>query len=100
MAKNKRLRGKVDKVASPVVVRQRSQEQLYAEGKAIRGTCPRLSHADWKAPADRADPIEILEASNKGRLPELIPVRYGRMITSPFVFYRGAAAIMASDLAH
>ena len=47
-----------------------------------------------------SDPIEILEASNKGRLPELIPVRYGRMIPSPFVFYRGAAAIMAADLAH
>ena len=100
MAKNKRLRGKADKPASPAVVRQRSREQLYTEGKAIRDTCPRLSHADWKPPADRADPIEILEASNKGRLPELIPVRYGRMIPSPFVFYRGAAAIMAADLAH
>ena len=100
MAKNKRLRGKVDKPASPAVVRQRSREQLYAEGKAIRDTCPRESHADWKPPADRSDPIEILEASNKGRLPELIPVRYGRMIPSPFVFYRGAAAIMAADLAH
>ena len=75
------------------MVRQRSREQQYAEGKAIRDTCPRLNHADWKPPADRVDPIEILEASNKGRLPELIPVRYGRMIPSPFVFYRGAAAI-------
>ena len=82
------------------MVRQRSREQLYAEGKAIRDTCPRESHADWKPPADRSDPIEILEASNKGRLPELIPVRYGRMIPSPFVFFRGAAAIMAADLAH
>jgi hypothetical protein len=100
MAKNKRLRGKVDKPVSPAVVRQRSREQQYAEGKAIRDTCPRLNHADWKPPADRVDPIEILEASNKGRLPELIPVRYGRMIPSPFVFYRGAAAIMAADLAH
>jgi uncharacterized protein (DUF2252 family) len=99
MAKNKRLRGKVDKPVSPAVVRQRSREQQYAEGKAIRDTCPRLNHADWKPPADRVDPIEILEASNKGRLPELIPVRYGRMIPSPFVFYRGAAAIMAADLA-
>ena len=64
----------------PPAVRQGSREQQYAEGKAIRDTCPRLSHADWKPPADRADPIEMLEASNKGRLPELIPVRYGRMI--------------------
>ncbi len=99
MAKNKRLRGKVDKPARPAVVQQRSREQLYAEGKAIRDSCPRVSHADWKPAADRPDPIEILEASNKGRLPELIPVRYGRMIPSPFVFFRGAAAIMAADLA-
>ena len=100
MAKNKRLRGKVDKPVSPAVVRQRSREQLYTEGKSIRDICARVSHADWKPPADRVDPIEILEASNKGRLPELIPVRYGRMIPSPFVFFRGAAAIMAADLAH
>jgi len=61
---------------------------------------PRVSHADWKPPADRPDPIQILEASNEGRFPELIPFRYGRMIPSPFVFFRGAAAIMAADLAH
>ena len=71
------------------VVRQRSRDQLYKEGKALRDSCPRISHADWNP-----------EGSNKGRLPELIPVRYGRMIPSPFVFYRGAAAIMAADLAH
>jgi uncharacterized protein (DUF2252 family) len=100
MAKNKRIRGKVDKVASPPVVGYRSRDQQYAEGKALRDTCPRVSHADWKPPADRVNTIEMLEASNKGRLPELIPVRYGRMIPSPFVFFRGAAAIMAADLAH
>jgi uncharacterized protein (DUF2252 family) len=99
MAKNKRPRGKADKPARPIVAQQRSREQLYAEGKALRDSCSRLSHAHWKAPADREDPVGILEASNKGRLPELIPVRYGRMLPSPFVFYRGAAAIMAADLA-
>jgi Uncharacterized protein conserved in bacteria (DUF2252) len=99
MAKNKRPRGKADKPARPIVAQQRSREQLYAEGKALRDSCSRLSHANWKAPADREDPVGILEASNKGRLPELIPVRYGRMLPSPFVFYRGAAAIMAADLA-
>jgi uncharacterized protein (DUF2252 family) len=78
---------------------QRSRKRLYTESKAIRDSCPRASHADWKPPANRSDPIDILEASNKGRLPELIPVRYGRMLTSPFVFFRGAAAIMAADLA-
>ena len=97
---NKSRRRKADKPVSPAVVRQRSREQLYTEGKAVRDACPRESHAAWKPAADRSDPIEILEASNKGRLPELIPVRYGRMIPSPFVFYRGAAAIMAADLAH
>src|SRR6516225_5398751 len=91
---------KKNKHESPTVARQRSRQQLYEEGKALRNSCPRAGHADWKPPADRVDPIEILEASNKGRLPELIPVRYGRMIPSPFVFYRGAAAIMAADLAH
>jgi hypothetical protein len=100
MAKNKRLRGKAHKPASLAVVPQRSRDQLYATGKATRDSCPRLSHAGWNPRADRPDPIEILEASNKGRLPELIPVRYGRMIPSPFAFFRGAAAIMASDLAH
>ena len=100
MAKKKRLRGKADKLVSPNVIRQRSREQLSAEGKALRNSCSRRSHAHWKPPVDRLDPVEILEASNKGRLPELIPVRYGRMIPSPFVFYRGAAAIMAADLAH
>jgi hypothetical protein len=99
MAKNKRRRQKADKSAPPAVARPRSREQLYLEGKAHRDSCARLSHAKWKPPADRLDPVEILEASNQGRLPELIPVRYGRMIPSPFVFYRGAAAIMAADLA-
>jgi hypothetical protein len=75
MAKNKRLRGKVHKTASPAVVRQRSREQQYAEGKAIRDTCPRESHADWKPPADRVDPIVILEASDKERLPEIGPLQ-------------------------
>jgi len=52
------------------VVRQRLQEQLYKEGKAFRGSCPRASHAVWKHPADRADSVEILDASAKGRLPD------------------------------
>ena len=99
MAKNKRRPQKADKSARPAVARPRSREQLYAEGKALRDSCSRLSHAKWKAPADRSDPVGILETSNQGRLPELIPVRYGRMLPSPFVFYRGAAAIMAADLA-
>src|SRR5215813_9649016 len=68
-------------------------------GLALRKRCPRKAHARWQRPAKRADPVALLVASNRGRLPNLIPLRYGRMMVSPFTFYRGAAAIMASDLA-
>jgi len=60
---------------------------------------PRTSHAGWKAPEDRRDPIDLLIESNQGRVLELIPTRFGRMMQSPFTFYRGSAAIMAADLA-
>ncbi len=70
-----------------------------AAGKALRESVPRSSHAGWSAPSDRADPIDLLAASNQGRLPELIPIRHERMAQSAFAFYRGAAAIMAADLA-
>jgi len=70
-----------------------------AAGKALRRHVPRESHSGWDAPRDRRDPIDILSASNDGRLPHLIPIRFGRMSQSPFAFYRGAAAIMAADLA-
>jgi uncharacterized protein (DUF2252 family) len=69
-----------------------------AAGKAWRKKVPRSSHAQWHVPSRRPDPLAILEASNLGRVPELIPIRYGRMLASPFAFFRGAAAIMASDL--
>ena len=58
-----------------------------------------MDQAAWDAPADRPDPVALLEEQGKTRLPELLPIRYGRMAASPFAFYRGAAAIMASDLA-
>jgi uncharacterized protein (DUF2252 family) len=74
-------------------------EDRLAAGKALRDRCPRKSHALWKAPAKRPDPIALLVASSKGRLSKLLPLRYGRMMVSPFTFYRGAAAVMASDLA-
>ena len=70
-----------------------------AAGKALRDKVPRESHAEWKAGRDRDDPIDILTASNEGRLPDLVPIRHGRMLTSPFAFLRGSAAVMASDLA-
>ena len=68
-------------------------------GKSLRDTCPRASHAVWKAGRKRPDPLRLLEESNTGRLPELIPIRHGRMVRSPFIFYRGAALNMAADLA-
>jgi len=68
-------------------------------GKSLREKCPRHSHAEWKAPVNRPDPLRLLEQSNKGRIPELIPVRHGRMLRTPFTFYRGAALNMAADLA-
>jgi uncharacterized protein (DUF2252 family) len=69
-----------------------------AAGKARRAAVPRSSHAGWKPPANRPDPIAELEQSNLGRLPELIPIRYGRMAVSAYAFLRGSAAIMANDL--
>jgi uncharacterized protein (DUF2252 family) len=77
----------------------RSREGCLAAGKALRETVPRSSHAGWKAPAERRDPIDILEESNQDRLPELVPIRYGRMVRSPFTFLRGSAGLMAHDLA-
>jgi uncharacterized protein (DUF2252 family) len=70
-----------------------------AAGQALRRDAPRSSHAGWKPAADRPDPVDILEASNRSRVPELVPIRYGRMLRSPFAFLRGSAALMALDLA-
>jgi uncharacterized protein (DUF2252 family) len=68
-------------------------------GRAARGTTPRSSHAEWEPGADREDPIAILRRQAETRVAELLPIRYGRMAASPFAFYRGAAAVMAADLA-
>jgi len=70
-----------------------------ARGKAARAAVPRESHAVFDPPSDRPDPISLLEQQGKSRVPELVPVRYGRMMVSPFTYYRGAALPMASDLA-
>src|SRR5215472_8688102 len=71
-----------------------------AHGKRLRDTAPRDSHAGWRGHAERADPIGILRAADAARQPDLVPLRYGRMLQSPFTFYRGSAGIMAADLAH
>jgi uncharacterized protein (DUF2252 family) len=75
-------------------------EERIAKGKALREKASRSSQAEWKPPADRRDAVDILVESSAGRLEELLPIRYGRMMVSPFTFYRGAAAIMAYDLTH
>src|SRR5579871_1378776 len=87
-------------VANCPAVALPSLAELYKQGKKLRDKCPRQSHAAWKPSANRRDPIALLEESSKGRLPELIPIRYGRMLPSPFTFYRGAALNMADDLSH
>jgi uncharacterized protein (DUF2252 family) len=76
-----------------------SATERAANGRAARATAPRASHADHAPPADRFDPIDVIERQSATRVPEFVPIRYGRMIESPFRFYRGAAAIMAADLA-
>jgi uncharacterized protein (DUF2252 family) len=76
-----------------------SVAERVAHGKAARAEVPRSSHAEYQPPRRRTDPVKLLERQAKTRVPELVPIRYGRMLVSPFTFYRGAALIMASDLA-
>ena len=81
------------------VVPHPSVADRVARGKAARAEVPRSTHATFEPPPSRADPLELLERQAKARVPELVPIRYGRMLVSPFTFYRGAAMIMANDLA-
>ena len=75
-----------------------SVEERRAQGKEARARVPPSDHMDWAPVADRPDPVSLLEAQNETREPDLVPVRHGRMLVSPFTFYRGAAKIMAADL--
>jgi hypothetical protein len=81
------------------VVKETSYKEWYAEGKALRDKCPRQSHTGWKPAKGRRDPVEMVLASEHGRLPKLLPLRHGRMVRSAFTFYRGSALAMAADLA-
>ena len=74
-------------------------EERVSMGKAVRTQAPLESHAEWSPSPYRVDPITLLEEQAGTRVPELVPIRYGRMMVSPFAFYRGAAYVMASDLA-
>ncbi|EFL32791.1 conserved hypothetical protein [Streptomyces viridochromogenes DSM 40736] len=79
--------------------RHLTPKERVARGKAARADVPRSSHAEFVPPPKRPDPVEIIEKQSATRVPELVPIRYGRMSEAPFRFYRGAAAIMAADLA-
>ena len=76
-----------------------SMAERVAVGRSAREAVPRGSHASWEPQPDRRDPVELLEEQGATRVPELVPIRYGRMLTSPFAFYRGSALLMAGDLA-
>jgi uncharacterized protein (DUF2252 family) len=88
---------KAAKAGAPVA--DLSVAERQARGRAARSEVPRSSHAAYEPSPTRADPIEVLERQASTRVPELVPIRYGRMLVSPFTFYRGAAMIMAGDLA-
>lgn len=68
-------------------------------GKSLRAHTPRRSHGDWSPAPDRPDPISLLQAQDKTRIQHLVPIKYGRMLESPFAFLRGSATVMAADLA-
>ncbi|MFI9563390.1 DUF2252 domain-containing protein [Streptomyces rishiriensis] len=80
-------------------LRHRTPKERAERGKAARSAVPRSAHAEFSPPPKRTDPVDLIDAQSAKRVPELVPIRYGRMSESPFRFYRGAAAIMAADLA-
>jgi uncharacterized protein (DUF2252 family) len=84
--------------AAPPKVEHFTADERAARGRAERAEVPRQSHGEWEPAPHRPDPIDLLQEQAKTRVPELVPIRYGRMLVSPFAFYRGAAAVMASDL--
>lgn len=83
----------------PSLSEHHSRTESKAMGKALRDRCPRASHAAWKPRHNRPDPVSLVLQADEGRLPDLLPLRHGRMVLSPFTFYRGSALAMADDLA-
>jgi uncharacterized protein (DUF2252 family) len=84
---------------APKKIDHLSVEERAARGKAARSQLPRNALGEWSAPPGRRDPVDILEEQAQTREPDLVPIRYGRMLVSPFAFYRGGAALMAADIA-
>ena len=83
----------------PKAIPHLTPEERAARGKAARAVAPRSGHGEWEPAPDRRDPVDLLEEQAASRVPELVPIRYGRMLVSPFTFFRGAAYPMAADLA-
>jgi uncharacterized protein (DUF2252 family) len=81
------------------ITEYKTAEQRRQEGKDLRETIPRVSHAEFEPPGDRPDPVEVIKESSKGRLEHLIPIRYGRMSKNVFAFFRGSASLNALDIA-
>jgi uncharacterized protein (DUF2252 family) len=90
-ARSKPAAGTTPRIVSP--------HDRAASGKALRDKLAREQHGRWKPSKDRPNPLDILHKSDTGRVKELLPIRYGRMLQSPFAFYRGSASVMAADLA-
>lgn len=102
MSKTRRTPKKAATEAAPSATQSAdalSREQRLVAGNALRDALPRKNHAVWKRPDKRRNAIDILKESNRNRLPELVPIRFGRMLRSPFTFLRGSAGLMAHDLA-
>ena len=81
-----------------ITSKQLPVEERRALGKRLRKQVPRSSHGEWVPAAERPDPISLLQRQDTGRLQHLLPIKYGRMLASPFAFLRGSAVVMASDL--
>ena len=91
--------GAADRQPKPKAIPHLTTGERAARGKAARALVARSVHGEWEPASDRHDPVELLEEQAESRVPELVPLRYGRMLVSPFTFYRGAAYLMAADLA-
>jgi uncharacterized protein (DUF2252 family) len=88
-----------DRVARLSVFPGEDRATLLERGRALREQVPRTAHAGWEPPADRPDPVALTDWTNRNRVPELVPIRWGRMLSSPFAHYRGSPYVMAHDLA-
>ena len=89
---------RVDRYRLDTSIKRRTPAERAEAGRQLRTTVPRSSHAEFEPSADRPDPLDLLAEQSAGRLPDLVPIRYGRMLASPFSYFRGAALPMARDL--